>query len=268
MESFDGKVAIVTGAANGIGAATARTLAERGASVVIADINAEQGEARAESIREAGLTCVSIPTDVGDEPQIEALVAKTVAEFGRLDVLHNNAAALELVGEDTEVTSLDLEIWQGTLRTNLLGPMLGCKHGIPAMLESDGGGSIVNTSSISGQSGELNLTAYGIAKAGVSQLTRAVATQWSKRGIRCNAVAPGIVVTDNVRANVEQSFIDVYVRNALTTYPGEAQDIANCVAFLASDEARYVTGTVLRADGGMMSVQPIVADFRLEGDDA
>lgn len=262
-DSFAGKVAIVTGAANegSIGIATARTLAGRGAAVVLADVNAEDGEARAAECREAGLDCSFVAADVRVEEEVEALVAKTVEAHGRLDVIHNNAAAMELLPEDGDVTGIDLAIWNQTLAVDLTGPMLGCKHAIPAMLDT-GGGSIVNTSSVSSQGGDPSMISYGVAKAGVSQLTRAVASQWGRQGIRCNAVAPGLTITAKMREGIPQAFMDAYLRHNLTPYGGDPQDIANCVAFLASDEARYVTGHVLRADGGIMSATPIAAELR------
>jgi NAD(P)-dependent dehydrogenase (short-subunit alcohol dehydrogenase family) len=264
LSGFSGKVAIVTGGANGIGAATARTLAARGAHVVIADILAEEGDTRAAEISEAGGSCIAITTDVSSEEDVRKLIGETAEKFGRIDVMHNNAAAIELTAEDTEVTTLSVDIWDRTLRASALGVMQGCKHVIPVMLEN-GGGAIVNTSSVAGASGALTMTAYGVAKAAVSQLTRAVATQWSKRGIRCNAVAPSMIVTDHVREAVAQEFIDIYLRNSLTPYVGKPQDVANAVAFLASEEARYITGQVLYADGGFLSAAPIAADLRDEG---
>ncbi len=261
MSSMKGKVAIVTGGASGIGAATVALLASRGAAVVIADIDVPTAEAHAAVVRNAGGQVLVVATDVREEDQVQHMVASAVSEFGRLDILHNNAAALELIPEDPDVTGQDLSVWERTLRTNLTGPMLGCKHAIPAMLAT-GGGSIVNTASVSGTRGEMNMTAYGVSKGAVIQLTREVAAQFGKQGIRCNAVAPGLVLTANTTRDLPDDVKALYVRNSMTPYVGQPEDIARMVAFLASDEARYVTGQIIRVDGGLSSTLPIVADFR------
>jgi NAD(P)-dependent dehydrogenase (short-subunit alcohol dehydrogenase family) len=262
MSSLKGKVAIVTGGASGIGAATAALLASREAAVVIADIDKPSADAHAEVVRRAGGQVLVVETDVREEEQIQRMVQAAVAEFGRLDILHNNAAALELIPEDPDVTGQDLYVWERTLRTNVTGPMLGCKHAIPAMLETGDGGSIINTASVSGTRGEMNMTAYGVSKGAVIQLTREVAAQFGKQGIRCNAVAPGLVLTANTTRDLPDDIKALYVRSSMTPYVGQPEDIALMVAFLASDEARYVTGQIMRVDGGLTSALPIVADFR------
>jgi NAD(P)-dependent dehydrogenase (short-subunit alcohol dehydrogenase family) len=261
MSSLKGKVAIVTGGASGIGAATVALLASREAAVVIADIDQPTADAHAEVVRGAGGRVLVVETDVREEDQVQRMVAAAVSEFGRLDILHNNAAALELIPDDPDVTGQDLYVWERTLRTNVTGPMLGCKHAIPAMLES-GGGSIINTASVSGTRGEMNMTAYGVSKGAVIQLTREVAAQFGKQGIRCNAVAPGLVLTANTTRDLPDDLKALYVRSSMTPYVGQPEDIARMVAFLASDEARYVTGQIVRVDGGLTSTLPIVADFR------
>jgi hypothetical protein len=228
---------------------------------VIADIDQPAADAHAQAVRDAGGRVLAVETDVREEDQIERVIEATVSEFGRLDILHNNAAALELIPEDPDITGQNLHVWERTLRTNVSGPMLGCKHAIPVMLES-GGGSIVNTASVSGTRGELNMTAYGVSKAAVIQLTREVAAQFGKRGIRCNAVAPGLVLTANTSRDLPDDVKEMYIRNSMTPYVGQPEDIARMVAFLASDEARYVTGQIVRVDGGLTNALPIVADFR------
>ena len=259
MIDLSDKVAIVTGAAQGIGAASARTLALQGAKVALADINAEGLRERVDKLQAEGLEVVGIPTDVREENAVRDLVSATVDRFGQLDILHNNAAAMDLVGVDPGIVDLTLDVWEGTFATNARGPMLGCKYAVPAMLAT-GGGSIINTSSIASQSGDMSLTAYGAAKAAVSQLTRSVAAQWGKSNIRCNAVAPGLVLTPSGAALPEQVKA-LYLRHSLTPYVGDPQDIANLVAFLASDDARYITAQVIAADGGLVSHNPIVAGF-------
>ena len=190
---FTGKVAIVTGAAGNIGKATARLLAAEGASVTVADLDAESAGSVVADIEAAGGTARVQQTDVTDAAAVEAMVRDTVAAYGGLDVLHNNAAAIALNGKDQDVVTMELDTWQRVLDVNLTGPMLGCRYAIPAMLER-GGGAIVNTASAAAFYGSTSLAAYGTSKAGLVALTRYVATAYGDRGIRCNAVAPGVVV--------------------------------------------------------------------------
>jgi NAD(P)-dependent dehydrogenase (short-subunit alcohol dehydrogenase family) len=258
---LEGKVAIVTGGASGIGAATAALMAKLGAAVVIADINQPGAIERAAEIEGDGGRVLAVETDVCDEDQVARAVNTAVSEFGRLDILHNNAAALELVGEDSEVTVQSLDVWERTMRADLTGPMLGCKHAIPAMLRSDGGGSIINTASVSGIGAEVYMTAYPVAKAGVIHLTREVALQWGKQGIRCNAIAPGLVLSP-AGLGMPEELRDLYVRDNMTPYVGTPEDIAPLVAFLACDMSRYITGETIRIDGGLTNTIPIAAGYR------
>jgi NAD(P)-dependent dehydrogenase (short-subunit alcohol dehydrogenase family) len=260
MVDLDNKVAIVTGGASGIGAATAKLMARLGASVVIADIDQTGAEQRVAEIAAEGNRAIAVTTDVCDPVQVENAVATAVASFGRLDILHNNAAGIELVGQDPQVVDQDLEIWEKTLRTNLTGPMLGCKYAIPAMIES-GGGSIINTASISGLRAEFYMTAYPVSKAGVVQLTQEVALQYGRQGIRCNAIAPGLTLSP-AGMGLPTDVRDMYVRHNMVPYVGYPDDIAPVVAFLASDEARYVTGECVTIDGGLTKTISITADFR------
>jgi NAD(P)-dependent dehydrogenase (short-subunit alcohol dehydrogenase family) len=272
---LSGKVAIVTGAGSyhgdeslrdpGQGSETSRLLAQLGAAVVLADINGPAAERRAEQIRADGGDAIAIETDVTDEEQVKRMVQTALDEFDRLDILHNNAANLNLLFDpgDPEITQFSVETWEILTRTLLLGPMLCCKHAIPAMLKT-GGGSIICTSSISGMVGELNLTIYGCAKAAVNQLVRAVSAQWGKEGIRCNAVAPGLILSPPSIA-IGEPLIAEYIRHSDTPYVGQPIDSAYVVAFLACDLARYVTGQVVPVDGGLIQHSPLVADSRASG---
>lgn len=254
------RVAIVTGAASGIGAATARTLARQGARVVLADLDGAGLDQVASEISSNGGDAAWVVTDVSEESQVRHLVEYTEQLHGRLDIMHNNAAAMGLARRDSGVVNLDVEVWDQTFAVNARGVFLGCKHAIPLMLKT-GGGSIVNTASISGEVGELTLSAYGASKAAVAQLTRAVAAQWGAKGIRCNAIAAGLVLSPS-GLKLPAALQALYARHTLTPYVGEPQDIANVVAFLASDEARYITAQVIRVDGGLVDHHPIVPDFR------
>lgn len=260
-DRLKGRVAIITGSASGIGRGTALFLGREGASVVIADLSREGGETVADEIRSEGRSAMAVEVDVSNESSVEAMVAKTTESFGRLDILHNNAAALgeTAPGVDFDLLTLDVAVWDRAMAVNLRGVMLGCKHGIPAMLAS-GGGSIINTSSGASENGHIAGAAYATSKAGVNSLTRQVATQFGKRGIRCNAVLPGLIMTPAVALQMDDEMVDMMLDHHLTTHPGEAEDIAGMVAYLASDDARYVTGQLIRVDGGIGSHLPTYAD--------
>jgi NAD(P)-dependent dehydrogenase (short-subunit alcohol dehydrogenase family) len=265
---LDGRVAIVTGAASGIGRATAHALAAAGAAVVVADLAGDGAKRVADEVEAAGGRALAQPVDVADEASVVAMIEAALERFGRLDVLHNNAAATDpaLLGGDLELTDMDVSVWDRTLEVNLRGPMLGCKHAIPHMLER-GSGAIVNTSSAAGLAGDLVRAAYGASKAGLDSLTRYVATQYGKRGIRCNAIAPGVIETPALAANVPREQIDAYERSHLTPRLGRPEDIARAVVFLASDDAAFITGQVISVDGGLLAHHPSYSDFlRMAGE--
>jgi NAD(P)-dependent dehydrogenase (short-subunit alcohol dehydrogenase family) len=261
---LEGKVAIVTGAASGIGRATALLMAAEGAAVVVADLNADGAARVVAEIARAGGRAHAQPCDVADEASVAALVAAAVKVFGGLDVLHNNAAASEpaLLSRDLDVTSLEVAVLDRTIAVNLRGPLLGCKHAIPRMLER-GGGAIVNTSSAAALVGDPVRTAYGASKAALDSLTRYVATQYGKRGIRCNSIAPGVIATPALAANVPKQQIEIYERSHLTPRLGLPEDIAAAAVFLASDDAAFITGQTLSVDGGLLAHHPSWAEFSL-----
>ena len=256
------RVAIVFGSATGIGAACARTLADRGATVILADIAADAAERTAAQIAASGGRARATRCDVSVEADVAGVVALAETEVGRLDIVHNNAAAMHLIPKDRPVADCDVGHWDLTMAINLRGQMLGCKHAVPAMIRS-GGGSIINTSSAAALAGELTQTAYGVSKAAVAQLTRSVATQYGRKGIRCNAILPGFVKVQRHQTGDTSSaeFRRSLARNHLTPYIGEPQDIANVVAFLASDDSRFVTGHLFSVDGGLSAHQGTYADL-------
>ena len=258
MARFAGKVAIVTGAGSGIGQATARVLAADGARVTVADVNDNAAAATVASITDAGGTARAQHCDVSDETMVAALVADTVAAYGGLDVLHNNAAALDQNRNDQDVVTMDLATWDRVMAVNLRGPLLGCRFAIPAMLER-GGGAIVNTASAAAFYGSRTLAAYGTSKAGVVALTKYVATAYGDRGIRCNAVAPGVVVPRDAQELLGGPMGDRLRRYTVSHVAGRLgypEEIAEAVAYLASDAAAFVTGEVLRIDGGFTAHDP------------
>ena len=195
---------------------------------------------------------MAVGLDLSDEPSVVRAIRSVVDRFGRLDVLHNNAALTDsdFLDRDTPVTDLDLEVWDRTLAVNLTSQMLTCKHAIPEMVRT-GGGSIINMSSGASLKGDRTRTAYGVSKAGVNTLTMYVATSHGKQNIRVNAIVPGLIITDAVRAHLNDEILSGLGRAVLTTHLGEPEDIANTVVFLASDESRYITGQLLSVDGGM-----------------
>jgi NAD(P)-dependent dehydrogenase (short-subunit alcohol dehydrogenase family) len=206
----------------------------------------------AAAIREAGGAAAAFRADLSDESQVIAVIEIVRSQFGRIDVLHNNAALTDsdFLRADTAVTELDLEVWERTLAVNLRSQMLMCKHAVPVMVEG-GGGSIINMSSGASLKGDRTRTAYGVSKAGVNALTLYVATSHGKQGIRANTILPGLVITDAVRAHLDEKMLASLGKATLTPSVGQPEDIADVVVFLASDESRYVTGQMLAVDGGM-----------------
>jgi len=252
LGSLADKTAIITGAGGGIGLATALLLADHGARVAVADLRLEAAEATAQAVRDAGGEAIAFQADLGVEADGIALVEATLAAFGRIDILHNNAADLApemSPGFDGDVETTSTEVWTRALLVNVRGTALMCKAVIPHMVAA-GGGSIVNTASNLGLQGNIVQVAYGASKAAVLQLTRSIAASHGRRGIRCNAVSPGLTLTPAVAAHIPDSHRQAVEAETLTPYLGEARDIAAAVAFLASDEARYVTGHNLVVDGG------------------
>jgi NAD(P)-dependent dehydrogenase (short-subunit alcohol dehydrogenase family) len=262
MGRLDGKVAIVTGAAAGIGRATTLKMAAEGAAVLAADINGPGVEAVVAQVREAGGAAEAFTVDVSDEAAAAAMVDTAVRAFGKLDVLHNNAAATgDTVNRDRGITDLPLDVWQRAMQVNLDGVFFGIRHALPHLCAA-GGGAIINTSSDSAVSGDLQYAAYGASKGGVDSLTLYVAVMYGKQNIRCNAIAPGLVVTANARTKMPPDTLAAFERHHLLPRLGDPTDIANLAAFLASDEAAWITGQVIRVDGGLLSQNPTVAYFR------
>jgi NAD(P)-dependent dehydrogenase (short-subunit alcohol dehydrogenase family) len=248
---LEGKVAIVTGGAGGIGAATCRLMAERGASVVVADIDGERAQAVASEIAAAGSKARAQRVDLADEASIVAMVADTVNAFGRLDIIDNNAALLtaDFARRDLDVARMETEVWDKTFAINTRGTMLCCREALKVM-EAQGSGVIVNTASNLALQGNVLQAAYSASKAAVIQLTRSIATSHGKRGIRCNAVLPGLTGSKAALGNLPPRLIEIVTEETLTPYLGDPLDIAHAVAFLASDEARYITGQCFVVDGG------------------
>lgn len=222
---------------------------------MVADIDGAAGDAVVGEIAASGGEALAVVTDVADEASVEAMVEMAVERFGRVDIVHNNAAltAPEPLSRDTTVTEMTIDVWDQTMAVNLRGQMLICKHAIPHILTSGGGGSIVNMSSGAALRGDVVRTAYGASKAGVHALTMYVATAYGHDGVRANTIVPGLILTEAVAAQVPQEILDGYRKKLLTSRVGEPDDVANLVVFLVSDESRYITGQAITIDGGMSS---------------
>jgi NAD(P)-dependent dehydrogenase (short-subunit alcohol dehydrogenase family) len=262
---LQGRVAVVTGAGGLIGGATAARLADDGAAVVAADLRGEAAEAAAQRIRDEGGQAIGVTVDVSDEASMSALVAAAVDAFGRLDVFHNNAALISAALPDGDLVDLDVGVWDAKMAVNVRGVMLGCKHAARAMLAAGRGGSIINMASVSGLVGVDHNAAYGSSKAAVIGLTRYVATMYGGKAIRCNAVAPGLTVSAESSAHFSARQLAEYAAERLLPWPAAPEDIAAVVAFLASDEARCITGQTVVVDCGTTAHRPRHAMLAWEG---
>lgn len=245
MGRLDGKVAVITGAAAGIGKASAGLFAREGATVVMADVKADLGEAAAAAICEAGGAAEFVTADVSKEDDVRALIDGTVDRHGRLDVLYNNAGGA--TPKDGKVTEMPLDEFWRTISVDLFGPFLGCRFAIPHM-QRQGGGSIINTTSIRALTGTAGADAYSSAKGGVIALTKALAMQWHTAGIRVNAIGPGVVLTERVAAMLDPETNPIAIKSLMG--PMEPDDIAYLALYLASDESRKITGAIYPAESG------------------
>jgi len=246
-----GKVAIVTGAAHGMGESEAVIFAREGAKVVVADVLEPQGRDVADSIAKSGGQARFVKLDVTSEEGWREAVAATVAAFGKLDVLVNNAGISGTFDPDT----LSTTAWDTLMSVNAKGVFLGMKHAIPAM-QAAGGGAIVNISSISGFVGQDNIhMAYNASKGAVRLMTKTAAVQQAKHGIRVNSVHPGIMPPMRTsKASADPAVRDKWLRAVPMKREGRVEEVAHAVLFLASDEASYITGTELVVDGGYLAV--------------
>ena len=250
MRGLKGKIVVTAGGAGGIGTATSVRLAEEGASVVVADLDAAAAQAVAEQIVAAGGSALATGVDIEDEASVEELFSFATASFGGVDCVHVNAADLSRrVGPDTDAVSVDLAVFDHTLAVNLRGHLLVTRAAIPLML-TRGGGSFAYTSSAASYAGEAERISYGVSKAGVNALMRHVASRWGKEGIRANAVAPGLVITDTIAAAFDEAMFAGALSQTRGTRLGTPEDAAALFAFLLSDDAGYITGQVIGLDGG------------------
>lgn len=260
MGRLEGKIAIITGAASGIGKATALRVAAEGARTVVADLNDAGAREVTDTITAAGGQAIAIAVDMGDSAAVRHMVQATVTTYGGLDILHNNAAATLLAAtRDAPLAAADPAVWDETMRVNLRGALVAIQAAVPPMI-ARGGGSVINTGSGAGLAGDLGHPAYGASKAALVSLTRYVATEFGQQGVRCNAISPGFIVIPEKPGR--EAVAATMLRHSLTPRLGIPEDIAALVVFLASDESAFITGQNICVDGGMLAHQPYVADFR------
>jgi NAD(P)-dependent dehydrogenase (short-subunit alcohol dehydrogenase family) len=247
---LQGKVAVITGGGSGMGRTACELFASEGAKVIVADVVDEAGEATVAAITGAGGEARYVHADVADEPQAEAMVSAAVTAFGGLDVLYNNAGVM--LADDGSVDRMDEAIWDLTLAVNVKGVAHGCKYGVPAMIES-GGGSIINVASfVAWMGAATSQTAYTASKGAVLAMTREIAVEYARRGVRCNALCPGPIDTpllaqllaDPVQR--QRRFVHIPMGRL-----GRAEELAKAALFLASDDSSFMTGASLLVDGGI-----------------
>jgi len=247
--SFEGKVALVTGAASGMGLATARAFAEAGAAVVLADVREGLAKAEAQKLKDAGHKAIAVPCDVSEEAQVAAMVERAVSEFGRLDAAFNNAGVMARIAFTADSTRED---WERVIGINLRGVWSCMKYELRQMVRQ-GSGAIVNNASVGALTGNPGIGSYIASKHGVVGLTRTAALEYIKQGIRVNAINPGLIDTQIARDVVsgdEQAYNEI-AKSVPIGRAGRPEEIASVVLWLCSPGASYVVGHALTVDGGM-----------------
>ncbi|ELY84795.1 SDR family NAD(P)-dependent oxidoreductase [Natrialba taiwanensis] len=251
MRLVEDQVAVITGAGSGIGRTTAKTFADQGAAVVVADVDTDGGEATVDAITDDGGEATFVHADVSDPEDAEGMIETAVSEFGGIDVLFNNAA---IEGPVSRLDEYDNDAFEQVIDVNLKGVWYGMKYGIEAMLADDGG-SIISASSIGGEVAVPQYSGYGAAKAAVGQLTKYAAIEYAEEDIRANAIAPGIVRTEMIERTIDEHPEMEAQFQETEPMPGLAdpEEIANAVLFLGSDLSSRVTGVTLPVEGGYLA---------------
>ncbi|TCZ66542.1 SDR family NAD(P)-dependent oxidoreductase [Roseicella aquatilis] len=251
MARLAGKVAVITGAGTGIGRCTAELFAREGARVVVAEIDPVSGEETAHRITSTGGEAIFLHTDVGEPDSIAAAIERSARHYGALHILHNNAGG-STTADDTAVDAPIEEFWRA-IRLDLFGTFLGCRYGIPQIVRS-GGGSVINMASVVALMGFPGRDCYTAAKGGVAALTRSLAVEFGPQRVRVNAIAPTVTLTERVRALLAGNAAMQGLAGQHLLGLGEPMDMAQAALYLASDESRIVTGTILPVDSGLVTV--------------
>lgn len=249
MDRLKDKVAVITGAGSGIGRSAAALMSRQGARVVVADHDADGAAETARSIEAAGGRALPVTVDVTDEGSVATMVAATISEFGALHVLCNHVGGTD-PRKDLDLLRMELDEFDRAVARNVRSTLLGARHALPHMIRA-GGGSIINTASVAALVGDVLQTSYGAVKAAVVSVTKSIAVQYGPQNVRCNAVAPGAVMTPALENNLPADVITALKRGNALPYLGVPEDIGHTMVFLASDESRYLTGQLLVVDGGM-----------------
>lgn len=241
MSKLQDKVAVITGGASGIGAATAKLFVQEGAKVVLVDLNEEKGKVFAEELKAQNAEALFVKADITNEEEVQNIFKETLDAFGKIDIVFNNAG----IGRVTPTEDVSYEEWRNTVNVDLDGVFLVAREAIREMLKS-GGGTIVNTASMYGLVGSPGSAAYNAAKGGVINLTRSLALEYATRNIRVNALAPGFIDTPIIPEESKKQLASITPMQRL----GKAEEIANAVLFMASDDSSFMTGHTLVIDGG------------------
>lgn len=260
MDRLKDKVVIVTGSTSGIGIGIAKLCAKENAEVVITGRNVERGQKVVDEIVKEGGKAWFHAFDLTSREAMHSLIADTAEKYGRIDVLINNAAGMGM--KDGRVDEITLDEFNAVVTTDLGGTFSMIKEVLPYLLKNEKGGSIINIGSMASAGGDLGTIAYACAKSGVDKLTEYVACMYGPKGIRCNCVRPGLIVTPQNEARIPQVLKDIFLSNILGKRYGAPEDIGHLCVYLASDEAAYMNGQILTCDGGLNSHTPTVAQFR------
>jgi len=251
MKELEDKVAIVTGASSGIGRTTVELFAGAGAVVIAADIHDEQGQHLADELAQKDCTCTFVHADISKESDVEAMIHLALSQYGRLDILFNNAG---IEGDQAPTAEATIDNWERVIAINLKGVFLGMKHGIQVMLRN-GGGSIINNASVAGLVGFPGIPAYCASKGGVIQLTRTAALEYATQGIRVNCLCPGVIDTPMVERFTHDNPDAVAQLKQMEPLGrfGRPQEVAELALFLASDRSSFITGAIIPVDGGFVA---------------
>lgn len=259
MKRLNKKIAIITGAASGIGKAITQRFSSEGANVVIADYAKDKADALAKNLASKGANTFPIYFSADNLESCRQLINSVFEHYGQIDILINNIGGSNLT-LDKDIEHLDINYFDEIFHINIRCATYLTQLVIP-FLERQNGGNIINIASISGITGDYQGTYYGISKAGIISLTQYTATQMGKKNIRCNAIAPGLILTPAALNNLPEKNRQIFLRHNALPYLGKPEDIAATAAFLASDDARYITGQTIIADGGLTIHNPTVADM-------